>query len=124
MDNSFADTKEELATSTILYHPQMEARTTLSVDASDSALGGVLEQYIQDEWRPLFFNSLEFFSTKLRPPEQKYSTFVRELLVVHFGRRHFRYFLEGRDFTIYTDHIPLTFALSKVSEPCSACQQR
>ena len=27
------------------------------------------------------------------------------------GVEHFRYFLEGRDFTIYTDHKPLTFSI-------------
>jgi hypothetical protein len=32
--------------------------------------------------------------------------------------------LEGRPFTIYTDHKPLTFALGKVSEPWTAMQSR
>jgi hypothetical protein len=32
--------------------------------------------------------------------------------------------LEGRPFTIYTDHKPLTFALGKVSEPSTAMQSR
>jgi hypothetical protein len=32
--------------------------------------------------------------------------------------------LEGRSFTIYTDHKPLTFALGKVSEPWTAMQSR
>ncbi len=36
------------------------------------------------------------------------------------GIRHFRYMLEGRPFTIYTDHKPLTFALGMVSEPWTA----
>ncbi len=32
--------------------------------------------------------------------------------------------LEGRRFTLYTDHKPLTFALSKVAEPWTARQSR
>jgi hypothetical protein len=32
--------------------------------------------------------------------------------------------LEGRQFTIYTDHKPLTYALSRTSDPWSARQAR
>ena len=39
------------------------------------------------------------------------------------GIRHFHYFLEGRSFTIFNDHKPLT-SMSKVSKPWSAHQQR
>ena len=119
LDQAFKATKEALAKATLLTHPQTSAATALTVDASDTALGGVLEQFIDDQWQPL-----AFFSRKLRPPEQRYSTFDRELLAIHLGVRHFRYFLEGRPFTIFTDHKPLTFAMNKISEPWSLRQQR
>ena len=51
-----------------------------------------------------------FFSQKLWTPE---STFDRELLALYLGIRHFRYFLEGRQFTAFTDHKPLTSACPK-----------
>jgi hypothetical protein len=54
----------------------------------------------------------------------RYSAFDRELFACVAGIRHFRYMLEGRPFTIYTDHKPLTFALGKVSEPWTAMQSR
>jgi transposase InsO family protein len=54
----------------------------------------------------------------------KYSTFDRELLAVFLAIRYFRFMLEGRHFTIYTDHKPLVGALHRVSEPWSARQQR
>ena len=38
--------------------------------------------------------------------------------------RHFRYILEGRNFTVFVDHKPLTFSMSKVAEPWSSRQQR
>ena len=119
LQHAFESTKEALAQATMLSHPQTSAPTSLTVDASDIAIGGVLEQNIDGQWQPL-----AFFSRQLRPPEQKYSAFDRELLAVHCGVRHFRYFLEGRIFTIFTDHKPLTFAMNKVSEPWSARQQR
>ena len=64
-----------------------------------------------------------FFSSHLRPPERKYSAFDRELLALYLTIRHFRYFLEGRHFTAFTDHKPLLFAFDKVSDPWSARQQ-
>ena len=42
---------------------------------------------------------------------------------MHLAVRHFRYFLEGLHFVIFTDHKPLTFALSKISDTWSARQQ-
>jgi transposase InsO family protein len=40
------------------------------------------------------------------------------------GIRHFRFILEGRSFTIYTDHKPLVGALALVSDPWTARQCR
>jgi hypothetical protein len=54
----------------------------------------------------------------------RYSAFDRELFACVTGICHFRFMLEGRPFTIYTDHKPLTFALGKVSEPWTAMQSR
>ena len=38
-------------------------------------------------------------------------------------RRHLPHHLEGRDFTVWTDHKPLTFALSRMSDSWTAQQQ-
>ena len=35
------------------------------------------------------------------------------MLAVYSSIRHFRYMLEGRQFTIFTDHKPLIFAFTK-----------
>ena len=44
--------------------PHMEAPTSLTVDASDLAVGGVLQQWINDQWEPPAFSS-----KKLKPAE-------------------------------------------------------
>ena len=101
-----------------MAYPLPGAPLALTTDASNLAVGATLEQWTKNSWQPL-----AFFSKKLRPPELKYSAFDRELLGVFLSCRHFKYFLEGRPFTIYTDHKPLTFALHRVSDPWSARQQ-
>ncbi|GFN79523.1 Pol polyprotein [Plakobranchus ocellatus] len=55
-------------------------------------------------------------SKKLSDAEKKYSAFDRELLASYSAVIHFRHFLEGRPFTLYTDHKPLTFALSSETD--------
>ncbi|GFN84906.1 Pol polyprotein [Plakobranchus ocellatus] len=98
---AFASCKEALAEATMLSHPKHGAHISLTTDASDQAVGGVFEQYVNGIWQPL-----AFFSKRLRPPEMRYSTFDRELLALYLAITHFRFFLEGRSFTAYTDHKP------------------
>lgn len=119
MTTAFNATKAALAKATLLVHPKTDAPTALTVDASDIAVGGVLQQKLGNIWKPL-----AFFSRQLSNAEKKYSAFDRELLAIHLGIRKFRYFLEGRPFTVYTDHKPLTFAMAKKSAPWSARQAR
>jgi len=91
----------------------------ITTDASDYAVGAVHEQWVDGTWQPL-----PFFSRQLTPRERKYSAFDRELLGLCLAIRHFRFLLEGREFTAFVDPKPLTFSMSKVAEPWSARQQR
>ena len=96
-----------------------DAPTLLTVDASIVAIGGVLEQRTNGVWRPL-----GFFIRKLQTPREiKYSTFDRELLAAQVAIRHFRYFLEGRHFTLYTDQDSLVPALCKTADSWTSRQQ-
>ncbi|CAI8021667.1 Retrovirus-related Pol polyprotein from transposon opus, partial [Geodia barretti] len=66
---AFTAVKDVLATSTLLSHPKPFAPTCIMADASDRAVGAVLQQQIGGEWHPL-----SYFSKKLRPAETRYST--------------------------------------------------
>ena len=67
---------------------------------------------------------LAFFSHKLSPTEQHYCTFDRELLGAYATVKHFRWLLEGRQFTLFTDHKPLTSSLHQIDVACPERQQR
>ena len=119
MIQAFSASKQALAEATMLVHPCTDCPIALTCDASDVAIGAVLEQFAHGRWEPL-----AFFSRQLLKPEITYSTFDRELLGIYLATRHFRYMLEGRQFTVYTDHKPLVHAMSKTTELQSARQQR
>ena len=118
-EKAFIEAKRLLASASVLVHPVDKANISLAVDASDTHVGGVLQQTLGGKIAPL-----AFFSRKLTDTEKRYSTFDRELLAVFSTIRHFRFMLEGRRFFVLTDHKPLTYALFRASPPWSARQQR
>ena len=106
-DVAFHAAKSSLAQAASLAFPISGARISLMTDASDVAVGATLQQEIDGHQQPL-----GFFSKSLSRAQRNYSTFDRELLAMYLSLKHFRYFLEGRPFTISTDHAPLTHAIS------------
>ena len=118
-DQAFHAAKNALAAAAILNYPVPNAPLYLVTDASNIAVGAVLEQDVGGQRQPI-----AFFSRKLHKPERRYSTFDRELLAVHLAIRHFRHFLEGTAYTICTDHKPLVSALTKPGDAWNDRQQR
>jgi cleavage and polyadenylation specificity factor subunit 1 len=118
-DAAFQAAKQALCSAASLVHPDPQAAISLAVDASDRHVGAVLQQWQGRAWAPL-----AFFSKKLEAAQQKYSAFDRELLAAYLAVRHFRSMLHRREFSILSDHKPLSFAIDRVSEPWSARQQR
>ena len=57
---AFENVKETLSHVTLLHHPRPDAQTSLTVDASSTALGAQLEQRKGKDWQPI-----AFFSRKL-----------------------------------------------------------
>ena len=94
-NSAFIESKQILANATLLVHPDHTAPLNITCDASDFAVGGVLQQHINNVWQPL--------------SETLYSAFVREFLAVYTTIRHFRHNLEGRYFFVNTDHKPFNF---------------
>lgn len=101
--DAFLAARTALADASSLDFPTPDAAISIATDASDTGIGAVLQQHVQGAWKPL-----AFFSKKLKSAETKYSTYDRELLAIYKAVKHFRYFVEGRPFNIYTDHKPLT----------------
>ncbi|KAL1138800.1 hypothetical protein AAG570_008862 [Ranatra chinensis] len=107
---AFDKSKQALADAVVLGHPKPDAELVLDTDASDTGVGAVLQQHDEGTWIPL-----GFFSKPLNEAQQKYSTYDRELLAMYLAVKHFHPLLEGRHFTIRTDHKPLIHAFKQKS---------
>jgi Reverse transcriptase (RNA-dependent DNA polymerase)/RNase H-like domain found in reverse transcriptase len=115
MITAFEAAEHALTAAVPLHFPDPEAELSMAVDASDSHVGAVLQQRRGGAWQPL-----SFFSMKLSAAEQRYSAFDRELLAAYLAIRNYRFMVEGRQFTLFTDHMPLVAALHRVSQPWTA----
>ena len=72
---------------TILAHPNHEADLELIIDASDRAVGAVLQQILCGKSQ-----SLAFWSKALTPAQKAWSCFERELFACYASIKHFQYF--------------------------------
>ena len=103
---AFEEIKEALASEPIrvLYDPTAE--TLLEVDASKTALGAVLLQ-IDPQTRKK--RPVAYFSQKVPMNKKHLAAFDLELNAITGACEFFREYLLGVEFTIFTDHQPLTF---------------
>lgn len=118
---AFKECKSMLSNATLLAHPREQAELSILTDASDVSIGAVLQQRANEttQWEPL-----AFFSKKLNQAQRKYSPYDRELLAVYEAIKYFRHMVEAREFVVFTDHRPLTYAYKNARENCSPRQYR
>ncbi|GFU72007.1 hypothetical protein TNCV_2999901 [Trichonephila clavipes] len=117
---NFEKCKQDLANATLLSFPDPDLQLALFTDASNFAIGSVLQQFEAGNWKPISF----FFSKKLTDAQKNYSTYDRELLGIYLSVKKFKHLLEGQNFVIYTDHKPITYAFHQKNEKASPRQLR
>ncbi len=79
------------------------------VDASTTGVGGILCVSREDTWMPA-----AFYSRQLQSREAKLSATELEALALLATVEHFSYYLSGREFVAYTDHVALTHLMDKI----------
>lgn len=105
---AFEKCRQSITEATTLCFPVPGCSLAIMTDASDHSLGAVLQQKIENIWKPL-----AFFSKAMSATQCRYSVYDRELLAMYAAVKHFRRLIEGCEVTLYTDHKPLTFALTR-----------
>ena len=110
-EKSFLQLKAALATAPVLCLPNFDRQFVVTTDASDVAVGAILEQD--------FGNGLQlvaFASQKLNGAEIRYSAYERELLGIVWALSQWRhYFQSGHSVIVRTDHSPLRYLPSQAA---------
>ena len=98
--SSFEKLKTALCSSAVLKSPEWDKTFLLQTDASGRGVGAVLSQPGKDGHD----QPLAYFSKKLLPREERYSTVEKECLAIKLGVQAFHVYLVGHTFVIQTDH--------------------
>ena len=110
-NEAFKALKQLLCSAPVLRSPDFTREFVLQSDASDRGVGAVLSQ-LDDEGDD---HPVTFFSRKLLPREEKYSTIEKECLAIKLAVQTFRVYLLGAPFVIQTDYRSLEW-LDKLKE--------
>ena len=98
-EQAFQQLKECRCDSPVLRSPDFSRIFILQTDASDRGVGAVLSQQ-DDECHD---HPIAYYSRKLLPREEKYSTIEKECLAIKLGIETFCVYLLGKPFVVYTD---------------------
>ena len=104
---AFKTLKQILTSTEVLAHYDLNKEVTLAVDASAFGLGAVISHIMENgDEKPVAYGS-----RTLTAAEKNYSQIEKEALAIIFGLQKFHQYLYGRNFTLITDHKPLTTIL-------------
>ena len=98
------EVKRLLTSPPVLAHYDPEVPLVLAADASAFGLGAVLSH----RWPDGTERPIAFASRTLNPSEENYPQVEKEALALVFGVKKFHKYVYGREFTLVTDHQPLT----------------
>ena len=91
----------------MLVHYDLDAKPTLN-DASPYRVDAVLSHQFNDGIE----KPITFVSETLASAEHHYAHLNKETLAILFRLKHFKQYLAGRQYVIYSDHKPLMYLLS------------
>ena len=106
-ETAFNEVKRELVAPTTLALYDPAAETKLSADASAYGLGAVLLQKFHEDWKPVAYASRSLSET-----ERRYAQIEKEALAITWACDKFTMYLQGKFFSVETDHKPLVPLLS------------
>lgn len=107
-EESFTKIKEMIRVNPSLQIPRPKIPFVVTTDASETGMGAVLAQDIDNQRTPV-----DFFSRKWTKTQKNYATVEKEATAIIEALRHWRHFLLGAPFKIESDHKPLQWLLSK-----------
>jgi transposase InsO family protein len=105
--SAFDSLKEKLTQAPVLAFADYSLQFTLTTDACDSGIGGVISQCFNGVEKPV-----QFLSRTLNHAERKYATTHKECLSIVWCIEECRHYLLGNKFIIRTDHNALKWLMN------------
>ncbi|GBG41400.1 hypothetical protein CBR_g77296, partial [Chara braunii] len=105
---AFARLNQALTRAPVLKLPDPTLPFVLTTDASQYGIGAVLQQ---DDGNGL--SPVEFMSKKIKTQKLQDSTYEKELYALVSALKHWKHFLLGRHFKIFSDHSTLQWLKSQ-----------
>lgn len=106
---AFVHLKQSMVSSPVLALPDFNQEFVVETDASGHGIGGVLMQG---------GHPIAYISKVLSPKHQASSAYERELYTILFAVKKWHHYLQGKHFTILTDHHSLKYLVDqKLSTP-------
>nr|GEU95531.1 reverse transcriptase domain-containing protein [Tanacetum cinerariifolium] len=105
---AFQTLKRKLTEALILIAPDWDMPFELMCDASDFAIGAVLEQRQEKHFRPI-----QYASKTMTEAESNYTTMEKEMLAVMYAFEKFQSNLIMNKSIVYTDHSTLKYLFAK-----------
>jgi len=105
---SFNILRDALMKEPVLRQADLSKDYYFTSDASDVALGAVLQQKDDDG----ILHPIAYASKTLNDAQRNYSTTEKECLALIWGLEHFNTYCEGHNYTCLTDHRALTHLVS------------
>ena len=115
-DDAFDQLKLLITSDPILQLPDWSLPFEVSCDASDLATGSILYQRDSTAPKNRSLRVIGYQSYTFKGAELNYSVTEKEALAVIKAIQYFRSYLEGKQFTVHSDHQALSFILS-LKEP-------
>ncbi|GBL75380.1 Retrovirus-related Pol polyprotein from transposon 297 [Araneus ventricosus] len=104
-NRAFTELQNRLTEIPVLHAPDYNREFILQTDTSDLGIGVVLSQRnVKGEEHLVLF-----LSKKFTDAQRKYGTTEKEWAAIIYAIKKLRYYLDGQQFTIETDHNPLVW---------------
>ncbi|GAU14480.1 hypothetical protein TSUD_250200 [Trifolium subterraneum] len=112
-EKAFTEMKLIMTSSPVLILPNFEIPFEVECNAAGRGIGAVLMQHKQP---------IAFFSKALSAGNLAKSVYEKELMALVLSIQHWRHYILGREFIVYTDHKSLKYFLQqRLSSPDQQC---
>jgi hypothetical protein len=115
-DEAFEQLVSIISSNPVLNFPDWTLPFELCTDASHLGTGAILYQRDSAQPKGCQLRVIGYYSHTFTPAEINYNVTEKECLAVKLAVQYFQSYLEGKPFTVHTDHQALT-SLMKLTQP-------